>query len=199
MRGVYVTFPHSWHYRWRLGHLYAALFTSLDGQWNVAALTIPIVWLVSLAARTLAQWLLIGSDVDFELVVGPTGNISSDYDQLTGANMITYAMAGQSVTLVISLIGFFLLGTDPSSPGLTLATILELQTGWHWHAWASQIVWVNTFLFAMHFCPRAVRCQSALCRLVPYFASRRFAWDGAYVTVGADSHIGRQLPVFRWP
>ncbi len=40
----------------------------------------------------------------------------SDYDQLTGANMITYAMAGQSVTLVISLIGFFLLGTDPSSP-----------------------------------------------------------------------------------
>lgn len=127
--------------------------TSLDGQWAVAAITIPFVWLASVAVRILAQRLAIGSQADFELVVGPTGNISHEYDQLSGPNMMSYAVAGQSATMIMALVGVLILGATPSSPGLTLASLLELQTGWHGNAWASQLLWVNGFLFAMHLLP----------------------------------------------
>ncbi len=128
-------------------------FTSLDGRWSVAALTLPIVWLVSLTVRILAQWLAIGAQSNIEVVVGPTGNISHEYEQLSGPNMMSYAVAGQAATMIMALIGVLILGASPSAPGLTLASLLELQTGWHWNAWASQLLWVNAFLFVMHLLP----------------------------------------------
>lgn len=127
--------------------------TSLDGHWNIAAITIPIVWLLSLAARIGAQAMAIGGQSGFEFVVGPTGNLSHEYDRLSGPNMMSYAVAGQSATLILALIGMMVLGASPSSPGLTLAGVLELQTGWHWSAWASQLLWVNSLLFVMHMLP----------------------------------------------
>ncbi len=128
-------------------------FTSLDGEWGAAAITIPIVWTISLAVRILVQWLSIGTRTGFEFVVGPTGNLSHEFSQLSGPNMMTYAVAGQSVTLILAVVGVLVLGASPSSPTLTLASLLELQTGWHWSALASQLLWVNTFLFAMHMLP----------------------------------------------
>ena len=173
------------------------LFTSLDGQWSVAALTIPVVWLASLTVRVLAQWLAIGSQSDFDLVVGPTGNISQDYDQLTGPNMMSYAVAGQSATMIMALLGVLLLGATTSSPGLTIASMLELQTGWHLNAWASQLIWVNTFLFGMHLLPSAPFDARAL-----YVGWRHISQPGVSagtihrMLAGVNSHIGTAIAGF---
>lgn len=173
------------------------LFTSLDGQWKVAAITIPLVWLTSLGIRILAQWLSLGSQSDFDLVVGPTGNISQEYDQLTGPNMMSYAVAGQSATMIMALIGALVLGATNSSPVLTFASVLELQTGWHLNAWASQLIWVNTFLFCMHLLPAAPFDARAL-----YVGWRHISQPG--VSAGTihrllssvNSHIGTALASF---
>lgn len=172
-------------------------FTDLEGQWGIAAITIPIVWLFSLAVRIAAQWLAIGTQAGFEFVVGPTGNLSHEYDQLSGPNMMSYAVAGQSATMILALVGVLVLGASPTSPGLTIASLLELQTGWHWNAWASQLLWVNGVLFAMHMLPASPFDARAL-----YVGWHHISHPGA--TTGAvcralsaiDSHIGTAVAGF---
>ena len=171
--------------------------TALDGRWSAAAVTVPIVWLISLSVRTLAQWLAVGAQSEFELVVGPTGNISHEYDQLSGPSMMSYAVAGQSATMILALIGVLVLGATPSSPGLTLATLLELQTGWHLNAWATQLVWVNTFLFALHLLPASPLDARAL-----YVGWCQISHPGISAgavhrsLASADSHIGTAAASF---
>jgi len=123
-----------------------------------AAVTLPIVWILSLLVRVAAQMLAIGSHGDeFEMVVGPAGNISNDYEHLSGPSMLSYAVAGQSATLLLALLGLLVLGAIAPAPasGLTMASILDFQAGWGSNAWASQIVWVNGFLFVLHLLPAA--------------------------------------------
>lgn len=71
--------------------------------------------------------------------------------------MLAYAVAGQASTLLMGLLGVLILGAVTSSPvdGIALATLLDLQTGWGADAWASQLVWVNGFLFLLHMLPAA--------------------------------------------
>ncbi|MFO1064173.1 MAG: hypothetical protein U0892_09945 [Pirellulales bacterium] len=120
--------------------------------------TLPVVWLISRIVRLAAQVLAIGSHGDeFEMVVGPTGNTSSDYELLSGPAMLSYAMAGQAATLLLSLLGLLVRAaiapTASPTPDLTLASIFDLGTGWGSDAWASQILWVNGFLFVIHLLP----------------------------------------------
>lgn len=165
--------------------------TTLDGRWSIAAITLPIVWLLSLAVRIGAQWMAIGNQAGFELVIGPTGNLSHEYDQLSGPNMMSYAVAGQSATLITALVGMLALGAAPSSPGLTLATLLELQTGWQWSAWASQLLWVNSLLFAMHTLPASPFDARALYVGWRHISHPGLAASSVYRSLSSiDSHIG---------
>lgn len=166
-------------------------FTALDGEWGAAAITIPCIWAFSLAVRILAQWSSIGTQTGFELVVGPTGNLSHEYGQLSGPKMMTYAVVGQIVTLITAVVALLILGAAPSSPALTLASVLELQTGLHWNAVASQLLWVNAFMFAMHLLPaspfdaRALYvgwCHISHSGITPGSVHRSLA--------SVDSHIG---------
>ncbi|MCC6511642.1 MAG: hypothetical protein IT423_21260, partial [Pirellulaceae bacterium] len=70
---------------------------------------------------------------------------------------LAYAVAGQASTLLMGLLGVLVLGAITSSPSnsVTLANLLDLQTGWSANAWASQLVWVNGFLFLLHMLPAA--------------------------------------------
>lgn len=125
-------------------------------EFRSTVLTLPIVWTISLAVRSAAQWLSIGSHSDeFEMVIGPAGNISNDYERLSGPAMLSYAVAGQSATLLLGLLGLLVVGAIAPTPaaGITIASLLDFRPGVDSGAWASQIVWVNLFLFTSHLLP----------------------------------------------
>lgn len=167
---------------------------------KTAAITLPIVWILSLVIRVAAQLLAIGSHGDdFEMVIGPAGNISNDYERLSGPAMLSYAVAGQSATLLLSFLGLLVLGAVAPSPanGLTLAWILDLQTGWSSNAWASQIVWVNGFLFLLHLLPAAPFDSRAL--VVGWCQVSRPAMSHAQVhrlLASIDSHLALAIAGF---
>jgi len=165
-------FPARWglhHLSIHLSALIAIALTSIvllilasssvaNAELRTAAITLPVVWVFSLSIRIVAQRLAIGARGDqLEIVVGPAGNISNDYENLSGPNMLSYAVAGQSATLLVGLLGLLILAAIAPTPatGLTLAALLDFQSGWSSHAWASQTVWVNVFLFAIHLLPAA--------------------------------------------
>ncbi len=171
--------------------------TSMDGRWSIAAITLPLVWVLSLTVRVLTQWFAVGSQDEFELVVGPTGNISHDYDRLSGPNMMSYAVAGQSATLILAIIGALILGATPLSSGLNMSTLLELQTGWYWNAWASQLIWVNALLFAVHLLPASPFDARALyvgwCHISQPGVTEGYV-NRSLATV--DSHLGTAIASF---
>ncbi len=125
---------------------------------QTVAITLPVIWIGSLLLRITAQLLAIGSHGDHhEMVIGPVGNLSSDYEQLSGPAMMSYAVAGQAATVLVGFLGLLILSAVSPTPttGLTIATVLDFRTGWDSAAWASQIVWVNGFLFVLHLLPAA--------------------------------------------
>ncbi|MGN6134106.1 MAG: hypothetical protein ACTHOU_06365 [Aureliella sp.] len=185
---------------------------------RTAAITLPIVWVASLIVRVAAQVLAIGSHGDeFEMVIGPTGNMSNDYQHLSGPAMLSYAVAGQSATLLLAMLGLLVLGAIAPSPanGLTIASILDFHAGWGSNAWASQIVWVNAFLFGLHLLPAAPFDARALVvgwtqvsrpNLPPWRVHRLLAAIDSHLAVGlagfALAMIATRLaamePVFSW-
>lgn len=121
------------------------------------AITLPIVWIVSLAVRVAAQQLVLGeSSIEMETTVGPTGNLSTDYEYLPPKRILMYAAAGQLATLALVLLGFLVtaaIAQAGEGRELTAAGLLDLKGGWSSAAWASQIMWVNVFLGLLHFLP----------------------------------------------
>ena len=121
-----------------------------------AAITLPIVWVVSLAVRVAAQQLVLGeSSVEMETTVGPTGNLSTDYEYLPARRMLLYAVAGQTASLGLVLLGAVISAALIQSAGrvVVLAELFDLKGGWRSEAWASQIMWVNSFLALLHLLP----------------------------------------------
>ena len=121
-----------------------------------AALTLPIVWLVSLTVRVAAQQLVLGEHaLDMETIVGPTGNLSIDYEYLPAKRIFFYSAAGQLATVGLALLGFVINAalTQVNASDLFLAELFDLKGGWRSDAWASQIMWINLFLAALHALP----------------------------------------------
>lgn len=121
-----------------------------------AAITLPIVWVVSLAVRVAAQQLVLGQTaIEMETTVGPTGNLSTDYEYLSGRRMLLYAAAGQTASMGLVLLGAVVTAALIQAQGKVVepAELLDLKGGWQSGAWASQIMWVNLFLTCMHLLP----------------------------------------------
>ena len=121
------------------------------------AITLPIVWIVSLAVRVAAQQLVLGEcSIEMETTVGPTGNLSTDYEYLPPRRILIYALVGQLATAGLVLLGLLVTAAvlqAGDAGGPTLAGVLDLRGGWGSLAWASQIMWVNIFLCLLHLLP----------------------------------------------
>jgi hypothetical protein len=120
------------------------------------ALTLPIVWVVSLAVRIAAQHFAIGADsIEMHTKLGPTGNLSTDYEFLRPWQIFRYAIAGQAATISLLSIGGLVcavllpVGNSSSS----WMTLVEPRGGWDSLAWATQIIWVNALVFALNLLP----------------------------------------------
>ncbi len=126
------------------------------GELTSAAFTLPVVWIMGIAVRVAAQQLILGDSlVEMETTIGPLGNLSTDYEYLPAKRMLVFSMVGQLATAGLALLGFVVSAamTQAGAETLTPAGMLDLKGGWTSEAWASQIMWVNVFLFALHLLP----------------------------------------------
>lgn len=167
---------------------------------RMAAATLPIVWVVSLLVRVAVQILAIGvAGNDLETVVGPTGNLSIDYERLDGPIVFSYAIAGQAATILLGLLGLMVFAAlSPASPeGFQLYTVLEFQAGWHSLDWASQILWVNAFIAFLHILPAAPFDMRALIFGWWRIADRKASLSTIYRGLGSlNSHLACLLGGF---
>ncbi len=161
---------------------------------NYAAVTLPIIWIVSLLVRLAVQILAIGiHGNDLETVVGPTGNLSTDYERLEGPVLLTYSVAGQAATLLLALLGFTVHAAI-SHPSTSIAEAFNFHGGWDSRGWASQILWVNLFLFVLHLLPSAPFDMRAFAFGWWKIANRKLAISGAYRGLGnLNSHLASIL------
>lgn len=121
-----------------------------------AAVTLPVVWVLSLAVRVAAQQLMLGENSqDMETTVGPTGNLATDYEYLPAKQILFYSLAGQLATCGLALLGFVVNAaiSQNLTSQLTLAQVFDLKGGWGSQAVASQIMWINLFLCVLHLLP----------------------------------------------
>lgn len=158
-----------------------------------AAITMPLVWLASLAVRVAAQQLALGAHANrFETVVGPAGNLSTDYEELEGPLMFSYGMSGQLATFCLAILGFVVSAAvaPTHQASFTAADLLDFKCGWDSHAWASQIMWLNLFIASLHVLPTFpfdMRASFfALCKI----RYRRLSLVRVYRSLGsANSHL----------
>lgn len=122
-----------------------------------AAITLPVVWIISLAVRVAAQQLVLGEcALDMDTTVGPTGNLSTDYEYLPPQRIWVYAIAGQLANLGLVFLGLIIHGASLQASDVgevSASRLLDLKGGWGSDAWASQIMWVNIFLSGLHMLP----------------------------------------------
>ncbi len=169
-------------------------FTKLGmAELQTAAVTLPLVWLSSLVVRVAAQQLAMGAHANqFETVVGPAGNLSTDYERLDAPVMFAYAVAGQVATAALILLGFIVSAAiaPTSQAALSAGELLDFKCGWTSRAWASQIMWVNLFIGSLHVLPTVPFDMRALVFAVFKIRRRRFTPSQIYATLGAlDSHL----------
>jgi len=113
------------------------------------AVTIPVVWIVSLAVRIATQQLSIGVySLDTTTTVGPSGNLSTDYEYLPPNRILAYAVSGQLATAGLVLLGLIVNAamTPTVNGNLSWSQVFDLTSGWESRAWATQIMWVNIFI-----------------------------------------------------
>lgn len=119
-------------------------------------LTLPMIWVVSLAVRIAAQHLIIGShSLELETLLGPTGNLSTHYEDLPPRQILGYALAGHVATLSLILLGALVnLASAPIDQGLTTWTaLLDVEGGWSNRSLASQIMWINIAIGVLNLLP----------------------------------------------
>lgn len=123
---------------------------------RMVAISMPIVWILSLAIRIAAQQLAVGGFAkDSGTTVGPSGNLQTDYEYWPSRTIFAYSISGQLASLGLMALSLVILAamTSSSAKDIVFAELLDLRGGWDSRAWASQILWVNTFLFALHLLP----------------------------------------------
>lgn len=119
-------------------------------------LTLPTIWVISLAVRIAAQHLVIGShSLELETLLGPTGNLSTHYEDLPPKQILGYALAGHAATIGLVLLGALVnLASAPIDQGLTTWTaLLDVQGGWSNRSLASQIMWINLVIGVLNLLP----------------------------------------------
>jgi len=127
------------------------------------AMTLPVVWVVSLTVRIAAQHLAIGEDsLEFQTKLGPTGNLSTDYEFIRPVQILRYSLAGHAATLFLIVLGMVITSAvlpGGQTPNVTQsgwapsAALLDVHGGWGSLAWASQIMWVNLLIGALNLLP----------------------------------------------
>lgn len=119
-------------------------------------LTLPMIWVVSLAVRIAAQHLIIGShSLELETLLGPTGNLSTHYEDLPPRQILGYALAGHVATVSLILLGALVnLASAPIDQGLsTWTALLDVEGGWSNRSLASQIMWINIAIGILNLLP----------------------------------------------
>lgn len=121
------------------------------------AFTIPMIWVISLAVRIAAQHAAIGiHSLELETLVGPTGNLSTHYEDLPSPQIFRYALAGQLSSLMLSLLGVLIsmaMIPEAVTGGVRWAALLDVQGGFNNRALASQIMWVNLLIGMFNLLP----------------------------------------------
>ncbi|MCA9194967.1 MAG: hypothetical protein KDB03_24515 [Planctomycetales bacterium] len=131
---------------------------------RTAALTLPVVWLGSLIVRTAAQQLCLGVHAqDCETLLGPCGNLSTDYEFLPWSSNVRYTLVGQGASAALAGVGLLISAVLAPEENSSLATILDFQAGFESRAWATQIMWMNAFFFVLHLFPAVPFDTRALC------------------------------------
>jgi hypothetical protein len=172
---------------------------------RTASVTLPLVMLGSLIVRIAAQQLALGAHANrFETAVGPVGNLSNDYERLEGPLMFSYGIAGQIATASLVILGFVVsAAVEPASQtNIALVDLFDFKSGWNSRAWASQILWFNMFLSAIHILPtypfdsRAV--VYACCKIYhrKMDQARIYRWLGSVDTHLACLFLGISLAGF---
>ncbi len=177
----------------------AAVLTALSfrqsgmSELRSAAITLPLIWLISLLIRVAAQQLAVGSHANrIETIVGPAGNLSTDHEQLDGPVMFSYAVAGQVATVSLVILGFVVSAAiaPVHETALTARELFDFKGGWTSRAWASQIMWLNLFIASLHLLPTVPFDMRALVFACSRIRRRRVAPSHIYRTLAAmDTHI----------
>lgn len=121
-----------------------------------AAITLPLVWVLSVVVRVAAQQLALGRFAgDILCVIGPTGNFAIDYEYLPRPRLVAYAVSGQVASL--GLVGIGWLVSVATLPGdaqaVSWVQLMDFRGGFSNYAFGTQIVWVNVFLAVLHTLP----------------------------------------------
>jgi len=160
---------------------------------RTAAVTLPLIWLVSLLIRVAAQQLAIGTHANhLETIVGPAGNLSTDHERLDGPVMFSYAIAGQIATASLIILGFVVSAAIApiNETALTASELLDFKGGWTSRAWASQIMWLNLFIGSLHLLPTVPFDMRAMVYACSKIRRRRVAQSHIYKTLASmDSHL----------
>lgn len=166
---------------------------------RTAAVTLPLIWLISLLIRVAAQQLAIGTHSNhLETIVGPAGNLSTDHERLDGPIMFSYAVAGQMATASLVILGFVVsaaIAPVNQSPlinqtALTASELFDFKCGWTSRAWASQIMWLNLFIGSLHLLPTVPFDMRALVYACSRIRNRRFSQARIYSKLASmDSHL----------
>lgn len=132
-------------------------------EFRTLTLTLPAIWVISLAVRIAAQHLAIGRDsLDVQTRLGPTGNLSTDYEFLRPVQILKYSLAGHAASLMLVALGLMVSAAvlpvgDSAGAGeqaeFRLAPLLDIHGGWSSLAWASQIMWVNLLIACLNLLP----------------------------------------------
>ncbi len=166
---------------------------------RTAAVTLPLIWLISLLIRVAAQQLAIGTHSNnLETIIGPAGNLSTDHERLDGPIMFSYAVAGQMATASLIILGFVVsaaLAPINQSPlidqtALTASELFDFKGGWTSQALASQIMWLNLFIGSLHLLPTVPFDMRALVYACSRIRNRRFSQSHIYSKLASmDSHL----------
>ena len=166
---------------------------------RTAAVTLPLIWLISLLIRVAAQQLAIGTHSNhLETIVGPAGNLSTDHERLDGPIMFSYAVAGQMATASLIILGFVVSAAIApvnqsaliNQSVLTASELFDFKCGWTSRAWASQIMWLNLFIGSLNLLPTVPFDMRALVYACSRIRNRRFSQSRIYSTLASmDSHL----------
>lgn len=176
--------------------IYALSHSRLElAEFRTLTLSLPVIWVISLTVRIAAQHLAIGVDsLDLETRLGPTGNLTTDYEFLRPQQILRYALAGHAATWFLVALGLAV--TAASLPFeitdmnlASLASLLDIHSGWTSRAWATQIFWVNLMIAVLNSLPTIPFDNRALLYGLAHMRSRSDESSVLRGLASFDSHL----------